>query len=313
MGSVRSSVSSLLRAARKAWRSWAPQEGEPHFWEVFGSVAVIGVAFWAGFLTTPVRIVTAIFLALLGTCAIWRYRVWRYREKHHKLKGFERTSIISVIAVAMMLIIADIAYSVVQGSAPQKLPPLSQGSPASSSRPIFSYYAFPSGEFQDIDVRIANKGYVRQVFTARSDVISSIVVIASRQPSPNSSFSVEDIGSVRLQLEEVDPADPAHVIRYLPVALADSGGPPSPAGAVKEAGPNHENTTFDLDPVQVTKGKLYAFVVTNLCGSWMAFSLHSTGIGNSPLYMYGYNFHPYIDERTNRALTGYVCDITNCS
>ena len=310
---VRDPGSSMLRVTRKAWRSWAPQEGEPHFWEVFGTVAVIGVAFWAGFLTTPVRIVTAILLALLGTCAIWRYRVWRYREKHHKLKGFERESIIGAIAVAVMLIIADITYSTLQGSASPKLPPLSQGSPDGSSRPIFSYYAFPSREFADIDVRIANKGYVRQVFTARSDIISSIVVIASRSPSPNSNFSVDDIGQVRLQLEEVDPADPAHVIRYLPVAPADSGGSPSPAGAVKEAGPNHENTTFELDPVQVTKGKLYAFVVTNLCGSWMAFSLHSTGISNSPLYMYGYNFHPYIDERTNRALTGYVCDITNCS
>src|SRR5690242_16768045 len=264
---VRNFILSLQRTTRKVWRSWAHQEGEPHFWEVFATIAVVGVAFWAGFLTTPVRIVTAIFLALFGTCAIWRYRVWRYRENHHTLKGFERTSIIGVITIAMMLITADIAYSAAQGSTTQKLPPLSQSSPAGSSKPIFSYYAFPSGEYQDIDVKIANKGFVRQVFTARSDVISSIVVIASRQPSPNSNFSVDDIGPVRLQLEEVDPANPAHVIRYIPVALADSESPPSPAGAVEEAGPNHENTTFNLDPVHVTKGKLYAFVVTNLCGS----------------------------------------------
>lgn len=117
---------------------------------------------------------------------------------------------------------------------------------------------------------------------------------------------------MRLQLAEVDPASPAHLVRYLPVGLADSGVSPSPAGVVQEAGPNHGNTTFDLDPVQVTKGKLYAFVITNLCGSWMAFSLHNTGIVDSPLYMYGYNFHSYIDKRTDRALTGFVCDITNC-
>ncbi len=178
---------------------------------------------------------------------------------------------------------------------------------------MFSYFAFPGGSYQDIDVRIADRGYVRQVFTARSDVISSIVVIASRQPSPDSNFSVDDIGQVRLQLEEVDPADPARAVSYVPVALADSGATPAAAGVVTEAGPNHENTTFDLHPVKVTKGKLYAFVVTNLCGSWMAFSLHSTGISGSPLFMYGYNSHPYLDERTNRALTGYVCDVTNCS
>ena len=175
---VRNSVSSLLTAARKAWRSWAPQEGEPRFWEVFGTVAVIGVAFWAGFLTTPVRIVTAIFIALLGACAIWRYRVWRHREKHNKLKGFERVSIVSVIAIAVMLIMADVAYSALQGSVQDKLPPLLQGSPTGRLKPTFSYYAFPSHPFEDIDVRIANKGFVRQVFTARSDTISSIVVIA---------------------------------------------------------------------------------------------------------------------------------------
>ena len=313
MRSVRSAGSSLLRAARKAWHSWAHQEGEPRFWEVFLSAAAVCAAFLAGYLTTPVRIGTAIILALLGACVIWRYRVWRHREKNSSQKGFERASILGIIAVAAALITADIVHGGHQESVLPNPPPISGSSPASNLKPVFSYFAFPSGEFEDIDVRIANKGYVRQVFTARSDVISSIVVIASRQPSPGSNFSVDDIGQVRLQLEEVDPADPAHIIRYLPIALSDSGGSPSSAGAVEEAGPNHQNTTFELDPVQVTEGKLYAFVVVNLCGSWMAFSLHGTGISNSPLYMYGYNFHPYIDERTNRALTGYVCDIANCS
>lgn len=312
---LRNAIARLSGLARKVWDSWVPRKGEPRFWEVFASLAVVGAVFLTGYLTTVFRIVAAFIVTILAACTTWRYRVWRYRKKQNTLKGFERTSIASVIVFTSLLTGAGIVYDNWRhGHIPPVIPPSSSAQPAPAGKsPVFSYFAFPSRNFEDIDVRIANRGFVRQVFTARSSIISSIVVIASRTPTPASTFSLSAIGLVRLQIEEVSTSDMARAKGYVPIALADSDRAPSPAGVVVQAGPNHKNTTFDLAPVAVKVGGLYAFVITNLCGSWMAFSLHGTGVPGDPLYMFGYNFHQYLDERTNRALTGYVCDTTNCS
>lgn len=111
MRSIRNAGRSLLRAAQKVWQGWMHQEGEPRFWEVFASAAAICAAFMAGYLTTPIRIVTAVILAIFAASAIWRYRVWLHRKKHKSLRGFERASIFGIIVVTTVLIAADITYN----------------------------------------------------------------------------------------------------------------------------------------------------------------------------------------------------------
>jgi hypothetical protein len=302
-----------MRRARQIRRSWAPHQGEPRFWEVFASLAVVIVVFVTGYLTTPFRIVAAFLLAFLCACTVWRYRIWRHRDKNQSLIGFEKFSVIAAIALATTLVAGGIAFRGRQDNVPPAVPSSTVPSLAGNVPPTFSYYELPAGPYQDIDVRINNGGFVRQLFAARAGVIQSVAVIASRQPSPTNRFATDAIGRVRLQLEEVDPANTERAKRYVPIALASSGHPPSASGVVTEAGPNHENTVFELAPVKVVAGALYAFVVTNLCGSWMAFSLHSSGVTDSPLYMLGYQPQPDLQERTDRALTGYVCNMANCS
>jgi hypothetical protein len=231
------------------------------------------------------------------------------------LIGFEWLPIIAALSSVAVLVL--VAVVVQDNSRRYVPPPLStpSGQPGETTGPAtFSYFEIPTHDYQDIDVRIANNGFVRQVFTARSSIVRSIVVIASRQPSPTATFSPDAIGRVRLQIAKLDPGNPALLERYIPITLADSGQTASAAGVVIEAGPNHQNTTFHLDPVRLMVGARYAFTVTNLSGDWMAFSLHPSGVPGEPLFMYGYQLDPRrVELRTDRALTGYVCSINNCS
>ena len=49
----------------------------------------------------------------------------------------------------------------------------------------------------------------------------------------------------------------------LPLQLYESATPPDSAGVVQQAGRQHSNTVFKLQPVAVTKGKKYSFSVKN--------------------------------------------------
>jgi hypothetical protein len=178
-------------------------------------------------------------------------------------------------------------------------------------RIIPSYEEFATAPYQDIDVNIANNGFIAQAFIAHTPTIEAVTFIASRQFYQGATFTENAIGRVRMELIKINPQ--GDFAGDVPIALLDSGDAPSASGVLLNAGPNHENTTVKLEPAHVSPGDLYAFKVTNLCGGRMSFSLRPYGLPGRPAYLYGYE-SPYgllwyVQKRTERAVSGSVCNV----
>jgi hypothetical protein len=303
--SVRRRIQEIVLRMADGWRT---EQGEPHFWEVFASLAVLIVGFLAGYLTTPYRIVCAIAISISLAATVWRFRVQLHRRKRRAIKAFERLWTMLTGAVALIIVCAVVFFPWRhQGQPPA--PRTSPGpGPGAEKAPVISYQEFPQASGEDIDVRIADHGFVRQTFAARSPTIASIVFIASRRHTPTAGFSEEHIGQVRMELAE---SDASGAVRHkVPIASYDADAPPNAAGFLVQAGPNHQNTLVRLRPVSVHVGRRYAFTVTNMAGDYIAFSVRPKGVSGYPLLWYGYERDPSrLQKRTDHALTAGVCDI----
>jgi hypothetical protein len=186
--------------------------------------------------------------------------------------------------------------------APQPPPP--------HALPVYSYLRLAKGPGQDRDIKLRNAGYVRQVFTAKSDKIATITVIMSRDPADDPNFDPDALGTIRVTLHQVDEHG-ADVLPGVPLKLAESDAAPNADGVTLTAGPNHKNTVVHLAAVPVVSGHTYSFTVANESGAVMAISLNTVSDHIEPMDEVG-TVSGDRKDITYFHVAGTVCDRDDC-
>jgi hypothetical protein len=234
-----------------------------------------------------------------------------YRRTYAQQRGLRRWTAACCAAVGLVAFAASFLPLPVVSTTP--FPPFrNHVSPATK---MFSYFDKATANYQDIDVEFGYRGYVRQVFHATGTEFDSIAVIASAAPedlADPSRFDPEHIGHVLLTLWMVD----ANGIRTTQVPLQPAGNAKreetAERGGIRAmAGPTSRDTVVTFEPVPTQPGDRYAFMVADdEPGVPLSFSLRPNGNADGPVYWDGATKNPTQapNGRTNRAISGYVCN-----
>jgi hypothetical protein len=297
----------------------------------FGILSATAFSIVLGFLANFTSILTSVGWLGVTTITLISIAVGAIRttlkvNKIHHLTQLRKSALSTKItlgsALALVALSAITGIKTVQGTLYSKAP--SESSPTSTSvsemptpgktendAVVFHYRKLATGTDQDRDLEFRTGGYVRQTFTARANVIQTITVIVSRPPEFGGTYSIKNIGKVRLMLHEVNQNND-DVGHGIPLQLLDSPDRPNVDGVLQAAGPNHQNTVFRLKPTKVQVGKRYAFTVINEePDAILAFSLNTNKDDSDPMDSIG-ALNGDRRKITYFHVAGIVCNVLYC-